>query len=68
MGLFFFFGFFVLMIGADLLCVLVLVEGGELDEGAVRCNVRPLVEADDKAVDVEEEVVVRLLESLGDGV
>ena len=51
-----------------MLCILVLVEGGELDEGAVRCDVRPLVEADDETVDVEEEVVVWLLESLGDGV
>ena len=51
-----------------MLCILVLVEGGELDEGAVRCDVRPLVEADDKAVDGKEKVVIRLLESLGDGV
>lgn len=35
MGLFFFLRLFVLLMGADLLGVLVLVERGELDEGAV---------------------------------
>lgn len=44
------------------------VERGELDEGAFGEGPRPLVEAQDEAVDLEEEVVVGLLEGLGDGV
>ena len=51
-----------------MLGILVLVERGELDKGAVGADRCPVVEADDESVDVEEEVVVRLLESLCDGV
>ena len=51
-----------------MLCVLILVERGELDEGAVGTHLLPAVEADDESVNVKEEVVVRLLESLCDGV
>ena len=51
-----------------MLCVLVLVEGGELDEWAVRLDRCPFVEADDQSVNGKKEVVVRLLQSLGDGV
>ena len=52
----------------DALCVLILIERGELDEWAVRLDRCPFVEVDDQAMDVKEEVVVRLLQSLGDGV
>ena len=51
-----------------MLGILVLVERGELDEGAVGFDRCPLVEADDESVDVKEKVVVRLLESLRNGV
>ena len=70
MGLFFLgtLGDFVLLICADLLCVLVLVERSELDERTIGSDVLPVVEADDKAVNAKEEVVVRLLKGLCDGV
>ena len=58
----------LLLLGADLFGILVLVERGEFDEGAVGAHLIPMVEADDESVDVEEEVVVRLLESLCDSV
>lgn len=51
-----------------MLCVLILIERGELDEWAVRLDRCPLVETDDQSVNGEEEVVVRLLQSMGDGV
>lgn len=51
-----------------MLCVLILIERGELDEWAVRLDRCPLVETDDQSVNGEEEVVVRLLQSLCDGV
>ena len=51
-----------------MLCVLILIERGELDEWAVRLDRSPLVETDDQTVNGKEEVVVRLLQSLGDGV
>ena len=58
----------LLLLGADLLGILVLVERGELDEGTVGAYSIPVVEADDESVDVEEKVVVRFLERLCDGV
>ena len=51
-----------------MLCVLILIERGELDEWAVWLDCCPLVETDDQPVNGKEEVVVRLLQSLGDSV
>lgn len=51
-----------------MLCVLILIERGELDEWAVRLDCCPLVKADNQSVNGKEKVVVRLLQSLGDGV
>lgn len=51
-----------------MLCVLILIERGELDEWAVRLDRCPLVKADNQSVNGKEKVVVRLLQSLGDGV
>lgn len=51
-----------------MLCVLILIERGELDEWAVRLDRCPLVETDDQSVNGKEKVVVRLLQSMGDGV
>jgi len=51
-----------------LLRVLILIERGELDEWAVRLDRCPFVKTDDQSVNGEEKVVVRLLQSLGDGV
>ena len=51
-----------------MLCVLILIERSELDEWAVRLDRCPLVETDDQSVNGKEKVVVRLLQSLGDGV
>lgn len=51
-----------------MLRVLILIKRGELDEWAVRLDRCPLVETDDQSVNGEEKVVVRLLQSLGDGV
>lgn len=44
-----------------MLCVLILIERGELDEWAVRLDRCPFVETDDQSVNGEEKVVVRLL-------
>lgn len=51
-----------------MLCVLIFIERGELDEWAVRLDRCPLVKADNQSVNGKKEVVVRLLQSLGDGV
>ena len=51
-----------------MLCVLIFIERGELDEWAVRLDRCPLVETDDQSVNGKKKVVVRLLQSLGDGV
>ena len=51
-----------------MLCVLILIERGELDEWAVWLDRCPFVETDDQSVNGKEEVVVRLLQSLSDGV
>ena len=51
-----------------MLRVLILIERGELDEWAVRLDRCPLVETDDQSVNGKEKVVVRLLQSLCDGV
>ncbi len=51
-----------------MLCVLIFIKRGELDEWAVRLDRCPFVETDDQSVNGKEKVVVRLLQSLGDGV
>ena len=51
-----------------MLCVLIFIKRGELDEWAVRLDRCPLVEADDQPVNGKEKVVVRLLQSQCDGV
>ena len=51
-----------------MLRVLIFIERGELDEWAVRLDCCPLVKADDQSVNGKEKVVVRLLQSLCDGV
>ncbi len=51
-----------------MLCILILIKRGELDEWTVRHDRCPLVETDDQSVNGKEKVVVRLLQSLGDGV
>ena len=51
-----------------MLCVLIFIERGELDEWAVRRYVLPFIEADYQSVNGKEKVVVRLLQSMGDGV
>ena len=56
------------MVYGNLLRVSILVQRGELDEGAVGQCALPSVVADDEPVNIEEEVVVRLLQGLCDGV
>ena len=51
-----------------MLCVLIFIERGELDEWAVGLDRCPLVETDDESVNGKEKVVVQLLQSLCDGV
>lgn len=51
-----------------MLCVLIFIERGELDEWAIGRYVLPFIEADYQSVNGKEKVVVRLLQSLGDGV
>lgn len=51
-----------------MLCVLIFIERGELDEWAVRLDRCPLVKEDDQPMNGKEKVVVRLLQSMGDGV
>lgn len=51
-----------------MLCVLIFIERVELDEWAIGRYVLPFIEADYQSVNGKEKVVVRLLQSLGDGV
>jgi len=51
-----------------LLRVAMLVQGGELDERDIDFAALPAVEADDHLMDGEKQVVIRLLQGLGDGV
>ena len=51
-----------------LLHVAMPVQRGELDEGAIGIGTRPAVEADDDLVDREQQIMIRLLQGLGDGV
>lgn len=44
-----------------MLCVLILIERGELDEWAVRLDRCSFVETDDQSVNGEKKVVIRLL-------
>ena len=52
----------------NLLCIAVLVQRGELDEGCFGKDIVPFVKADDDAVRHEHEIMVRLLQGLGDRV
>ena len=49
-----------------LFSVLVFVECGKLNEWAIGLNAFPAVETDNKAMHGEKQVVIRLLECLGD--
>ena len=44
-----------------------LAQQSELDEGAIRIGTRPAVETDDDLVDGEQQIMIRLLQGLGDG-
>ena len=55
-------------IDLNLFSILVFIERGELDEWAIGRYVLPFIEADYQSVNGKEKVVVRLLQSLGDGV
>lgn len=51
-----------------MLCVLVLIKRSKLNERTVGRYVLPFIEAHYHSVNAEEKVVIRLLQSLGDGV
>lgn len=58
----------VFSVGGYCLCVLVFVQCGELDKWDNGLYAFPTVEAADDTVDGEKQVVIRFLQSLGDGV
>ena len=62
------FGFVVGVWKFYLLCIGVFVQRGKLDERHLDVNALPSVKADDYAVDGKEQVVIRFLKGLGDGV
>ena len=53
---------------ADAFGILMFAQQRELDEGAIGIGTRPAIEADDDLVDREQQIMIRLLQGLGDGV
>ena len=55
-------------VSSDFFGILVFIQGSELDEGARRKCLIPVVEADEELMRIEKQIMVGLLQGLRNGV